>query len=1179
MADVSDSSNTQILDSQPQPPSSPPSVGNEANDVTEVGYAMAYEDTVVLDSPLAETQLEKLVFDDEVVGAVCEYEEEVVLDSEDEGAQGSKVVNVVNGVLDGKANRRLKGNVMGLWKGQLSSPCKRVDMALASNVSNQEQFGAGNKGSSINFESTGRGKDLSHSPPSDYNLARLNYINSQEPGESAEANALSFVDHFLSSNNVGMSPSVGHGKTFREKSLPVFSAKGTQSLAKRIKLGTAIVKTGALEWTDSDQHGGGEIASKRMEASIDFGGCRQKSVTSHQDTSNLHIKQGSSLVHEGKENNEFLNLSKEMMHSTCADSRSALFSSKEISRTLQVIENNPVEELQDQLEASLTGQQLEASDMERETSDMFDIGFNTQVAAEAMEALACGLPAGDSYGNAYQSPENTLDHSTRGVNENEAHFGHSSFQETACFDLGDIARKTKRRKRSARRFSRGSSGSFQKQSVNQELDLELAITTKVRRGKSSDQRQLNSGNSGDAIESLGRRFVKPNKQRKAEGSSERNKLKEFKIDVCSPLSVENISLGKVQSQGKCMNLSLIAHKNRQWMLGGNVIKTKNQLDNPGDVIIQYRRKKSRVVADPVEVLRANEGNSKLDFNSSREARNSKLNHKDQFVQRKAEASSEGTKLKEFELDVCSSVSVENISLAKGQSGRCMNLCPVADRNSQRMLEGKLIRTKNLGERINDGVIIQYRRKGSRVVVDPVEVLSADGEYSKLDFSSSCEARNSKLNHDDQSIQEVTAITNSLRSNPWRYPRGKRTCRSVRRHSSGPNNMHAPLTTVDGNDRNLHCIESQKRSECIEKVKGKANSPVYACPHRHSTKTDEPGSVGAISNCESDAINTRVFPTGLCRARASMQSGSLNGKDSTLSTGGAGKNHKLEVLSNKTTEPSGSEKTTTFSSAKGINVATSNCIYYDYHKKPCNKNLPKSSFLKELLRLGVPESTPEITWKDSRRRRDMAFVRVLFSQHLDNNIIKQQKKILGRLGISIASCCRDATHFIADKFARTRNMLEAIALGKPVVTHLWLESCGQASCFIDEKNYILRDTKKEKEIGFSMPVSLTRASQHPLLKGRRVVITPSIKPDKEMITSLVKAVHGQPVERSQVFPAKNEKILDDLLILSCEEDHAICMPFLQKGVAVYSSELLLNGIVIQKLEYKRHKLFTNQEESL
>lgn len=76
---------------------------------------------------------------------------------------------------------------------------------------------------------------------------------------------------------------------------------------------------------------------------------------------------------------------------------------------------------------------------------------------------------------------------------------------------------------------------------------------------------------------------------------------------------------------------------------------------------------------------------------------------------------------------------------------------------------------------------------------------------------------------------------------------------------------------------------------------------------------------------------------------------------------------------------------------------------------------------------------------------------------------------------------DATHFIADRFVRTRNMLEAIALCKPVVTHLWIESCGQASCLIDEKNYVLRDAKKEKEIGFSLPVSLARANQHPLLK--------------------------------------------------------------------------------------------------
>lgn len=91
------------------------------------------------------------------------------------------------------------------------------------------------------------------------------------------------------------------------------------------------------------------------------------------------------------------------------------------------------------------------------------------------------------------------------------------------------------------------------------------------------------------------------------------------------------------------------------------------------------------------------------------------------------------------------------------------------------------------------------------------------------------------------------------------------------------------------------------------------------------------------------------------------------------------------------------------------------------------------------------------------------------------------QILARFNIPIASSSMEATHFVADKFTRTKNMLEAMALGKIVVTHLWLESCGQANCFIDEKNYILRDMKKEKEIGFSMPASLARARQKPLLK--------------------------------------------------------------------------------------------------
>ncbi|KAI9195554.1 hypothetical protein LWI28_016010 [Acer negundo] len=258
----------------------------------------------------------------------------------------------------------------------------------------------------------------------------------------------------------------------------------------------------------------------------------------------------------------------------------------------------------------------------------------------------------------------------------------------------------------------------------------------------------------------------------------------------------------------------------------------------------------------------------------------------------------------------------------------------------------------------------------------------------------------------------------------------------------------------------------------------------------------------------------------------------------------------------------------------VNAASPVCMGNEYYKQSCKKNLLRSGLLKEISSLSATEPNPISPPKDLRKRKDMAEVRVLFSNHLDEDTIKQQKKILARLGASEATSITDATHFITDNFVRTRNMLEAIASGKPVVTPLWLESIGQVKIHMDEEAFVLRDSKKEREFGFSMPVSLAHARKHPLLQGLRVLITPNTKPGKETIARLVTAVHGQAIERMGRSALKDGKVPDDLLILSCEEDYEICEPFLEKGVAIYSSELLLNGIVTQKLEYGRHRLFAD-----
>ncbi|GFP93406.1 mediator of DNA damage checkpoint protein 1 [Phtheirospermum japonicum] len=256
----------------------------------------------------------------------------------------------------------------------------------------------------------------------------------------------------------------------------------------------------------------------------------------------------------------------------------------------------------------------------------------------------------------------------------------------------------------------------------------------------------------------------------------------------------------------------------------------------------------------------------------------------------------------------------------------------------------------------------------------------------------------------------------------------------------------------------------------------------------------------------------------------------------------------------------------------MNNASPICMGDEYRKQSCRKNLSRSYLITEINNVITGSPGPYSGTKESRKRKDITSIRVLFSQHLDEDVIKHQKKILAKLGGAVATFMSDATHFVAEEFVRTRNMLEAIASGKPVVTRLWLESCGQASCLIDEKNYILRDSRKEKEFGFCLPDSLSRACQHPILQGQKVLVTPNTKPGKDILANLVKAVHGLAIERVGRTIFNDEKLPDDLLILSCEEDYDACVPFLEKGGAIYSSELLLNGIVKQKLEYERHRLF-------
>lgn len=212
-------------------------------------------------------------------------------------------------------------------------------------------------------------------------------------------------------------------------------------------------------------------------------------------------------------------------------------------------------------------------------------------------------------------------------------------------------------------------------------------------------------------------------------------------------------------------------------------------------------------------------------------------------------------------------------------------------------------------------------------------------------------------------------------------------------------------------------------------------------------------------------------------------------------------------------------------------------------------------------------------RTKRRKREPGCIRVLFSHSLLEDTIKHQKKILAKLGGHLATSAADSTHFVANSFVRTQNMLESMAAGKAVITTLWLEGCSQAHYFVDETSYILQDVKKEKELGFCMHSSLAASRRKPLLKGMKLFVSPNTMPDFEAMRAIIKSAGGQAVQKvlrsSQLDGAENESIS---IVIASEEDLEFCVSFIESGLRVYSTELILHGIVSQNLDFSRNRLF-------
>ncbi|XP_050572008.1 mediator of DNA damage checkpoint protein 1 isoform X3 [Cygnus atratus] len=167
--------------------------------------------------------------------------------------------------------------------------------------------------------------------------------------------------------------------------------------------------------------------------------------------------------------------------------------------------------------------------------------------------------------------------------------------------------------------------------------------------------------------------------------------------------------------------------------------------------------------------------------------------------------------------------------------------------------------------------------------------------------------------------------------------------------------------------------------------------------------------------------------------------------------------------------------------------------------------------------------------------------------------------LGSLGGSMATSVFDCTHLVTDRVRRTVKFLCAVARGIPIVTPKWLHESARSGRVLAPGSFLVRDSQQERHFGFSLSQALSHARRHPLLQGYEVHVTPSVRPEPEQMRDIVTCSGGTflPTMPCTYGPRR--------LVISCGEDSGCWAPVLSARLPLASAELLLTGLLRQRLQ--------------
>lgn len=227
-----------------------------------------------------------------------------------------------------------------------------------------------------------RGGENSNELPT-YDLAGLSYVDSQEPGELSQANALDFVDKFLKDNAMQFDDEVENGKGASGNSKCVSSVKGPQMLAKKANEKSTVGEIGIYDWDDSrEDEGGGDIFCRRKKEFFSVGN-HGKRLRKSKTTALEEQKVCEEQWNRNSKAMGFYSGSRLVLHDLKVSDITMHEAEKKTKRNL-------VSQLDKESNFNSSTRHLEDNATNTDPPQMLDVGLDTQMAAEAMEALFYG---------------------------------------------------------------------------------------------------------------------------------------------------------------------------------------------------------------------------------------------------------------------------------------------------------------------------------------------------------------------------------------------------------------------------------------------------------------------------------------------------------------------------------------------------------------------------------------------------------------------------------------------------------------------------------------------------------------------------------------------------------------------------------------------------------------------